>query len=221
MKRVKRNNAITAIYCRTSTNMQALGMEAQIEACKAYCSSHKIENYRVFCDNGISGVAKAEKRRGLSDLMAAVHRGEIERIVTYSFSRLFRSVVDLLVTMQEFSKLGIDFVSLAERIETQSAFGKAMLAIVGAMAELERDLCSERIRNGLRNAVRKGVVLGKEFALSPKQVEELRELRTEGASYKELQAIYKLDRITIYRYLTKNRASKERSLEYDKYMNPT
>jgi|ERR1700722_17604147 DNA invertase Pin-like site-specific DNA recombinase len=79
----------------------------------------------------------------------------------WGFERFARSVSHLLRALETFNALGIQFVSLSEQVDTSTPTGKMVFTVLGAVAELERNLIVERLRAGLRHAVSKGKVLGR------------------------------------------------------------
>jgi DNA invertase Pin-like site-specific DNA recombinase len=100
--------------------------------------------YRVFSDRA-SGAR--ERRPGLDALMADARRGMFDVVVVWRFDRFARSVKQLVLTLEEFKSLGIEFVSHQEALDTSTPMGKAMFTIVAAIAELERSLIRERSVN--------------------------------------------------------------------------
>ena len=169
----------TACYARTSTSMQNSGLEAQIRAMRAYCSQKGIEDFLLFQDENQSGTKAS--RPALDKLMKAVKNKEIDRVIVYSFSRYARSVSHLLNALEDFKKLGVEFVSISENIETNSPMGLAIFTILGAVAALERDILVERVKNGLANAKAKGVKLGRKKTRDSAMI---RELYKKGFTYK-------------------------------------
>jgi DNA invertase Pin-like site-specific DNA recombinase len=102
-----------------------------------------------------------ESRRGLDALMADARRGLFDVVVVWRFDRFTRSVKQLVLALEEFHSLGIDFVSHQEALDTSTPMGKAMFAIIGAMAELERSAIRDRVRAGLDYAKVQGTKSGK------------------------------------------------------------
>lgn len=143
-----------ACYARVSTADQSTGLESQLRVLKQYCESNRITDPEFFADEGISGT-KAN-RPALDRLMAAVENDEISSVVVYSFSRFARSTTHLLQALQIFKRKGVHFVSLTEKIDTNSAVGVAIFSILAAISQLERDLIADRVRVGLANARAKG-----------------------------------------------------------------
>jgi DNA invertase Pin-like site-specific DNA recombinase len=71
--------------------------------------------------------------------MADARRGVFDVVVVWRFDRFARSVKQLVLALEEFRSLGIDFISHQETLDTSTPMGRAMFTIIGAMAELERD----------------------------------------------------------------------------------
>ncbi len=170
-----------AIYTRTSTDRQDTGLEAQERALLDYCSQRGIQAPLKFSDAGISG-SKAS-RPGLNALLLAAREGQIGIILVYSFSRFARNTRHLLDSLEEFERLGISFVSLTENLDTKSAIGKALFTIISAISQLERELISERVKNGLNNARAKGKVVGRK---KTRPSELIQALHTQGMTYREI-----------------------------------
>ena len=174
------------LYGRVSTDQQTGGLESQVRALKEYCTMNKITDYEIFTDEGISGTKSS--RPALDRMMAAVRNGECSCLVVYSFSRFARSVTHLLVGLEELKKNQTSFVSLTERIETDSPIGKAVFVIIGAIAQLERDLICERVKNGLANARAKGKLIGRKKL---RDSDLIRKLLKAGMSYRNISTIAK------------------------------
>jgi DNA invertase Pin-like site-specific DNA recombinase len=105
--------------------------------------------------------------------------------LVWKLDRLSRSLKDLIGTLDELGHLGIDFISYDNKIDTSSPTGKLVFQIIGAVAEFERNIISERVKAGLRNARRKGKRLGRP-PVSPMKIEKAKRLRAEGLSYRKI-----------------------------------
>src|SRR5580704_17000782 len=77
------------------------------------------------------------------------------------FDRTALSVRHFLEILDELNHLGVEFVSFRENIDTGGALGRAMIVIVGAIAELEKNLIIERVRSGMRRARLEGRRIGR------------------------------------------------------------
>jgi DNA invertase Pin-like site-specific DNA recombinase len=102
-----------------------------------------------------------ENRPGLDELMADARRGKFQVVLVWRFDRFARTVKQLVNSLDEFRSLGIDFVSTKEAMDTSTPMGKAMFAIVAAMAELSRDITRENILSGMAYAAKHGTKSGK------------------------------------------------------------
>jgi DNA invertase Pin-like site-specific DNA recombinase len=92
---------------------------------------------------------RKEGRPQLQTLMRAARNHDFDCVLVWKFDRFARSVTHLLRALEEFNHLGIRFISVQDQIDTQSPMGKAMFTMIGAMAELESSLISERVKAGI------------------------------------------------------------------------
>ena len=141
--------------------------------------------YQVYSDRA-SG-AKA-KRPGLDALLADARRGLFNAVVVWRFDRFARSVKQLVLALEEFQVLGIDFVSHQEALDSSTPMGKAMFTVIAAMAELERSLIQERVIAGLAYARENGTKSGKQVG-RPRKIfrrDTVLELRRQGLSWREI-----------------------------------
>ena len=94
-------------------------------------------------------------------MMRDARRGQFDVVLVWASDRIARSVKHFLEVLDELNRLEIEFVSFREQIDTVGPLGRAIVVIIGAIAELERSLIAERVRAGLRNAKAKGKRLGR------------------------------------------------------------
>ena len=141
--------------------------------------------YRLYSDRA-SGAK--ERRPGLDALMADARRGLLDVVVVFRFDRFARSVKQLILALDEFRSLGIDFVSCREALDTSAPMGKAMFTIIAALAELERGVIQERVISGLeyarQNGTKSGRPIGRPKAIFPR--DRVTELRAQGLSGREI-----------------------------------
>ena len=88
--------------------------------------------------------------------MADARHGRFQVVVVWAFDRLARSVRHFLEVLDELNHIKVEFVSFRENIDTSGPLGRAMVVIVSAIAELERNLIIERVRAGMRRAKLEG-----------------------------------------------------------------
>lgn len=132
-----------------------------------------------------------ERRPGLDALMADARRGSFDVVVVWRFDGFARSTKQLVLALEEFRALNIDFVSHQEALDTGTPMGKAMFTIIAAMAELERSVIRERVVAGLRYARERGTRSGKPIG-RPRAVfsrDEVLQLRAQGLSWREIARI--------------------------------
>ncbi|MCY1740949.1 recombinase family protein [Ensifer sp. SL37] len=109
--------------------------------------------------------------------MTRARNRELDCVLVWKFDRFARSTRHLLTALEEFDHLGVRFISLQDQIDTASPMGRAMFTIIGAMAELESSLISERVTAGMQAARSRGKHLGRP-KLSSHLVEEIKTLAT-------------------------------------------
>ena len=127
-------------------------------------------------------------RPGLNALMRDARRGAFDVVVVWRFDRFARSIEQLVLALAEFRSLGIDFVSSQEALGTSTPMGKAMFTIIGAMAELERNVIRERVVAGIEHArvhgTKSGSAIGRPRAIFDRAA--VVELRESGRSWRQI-----------------------------------
>jgi DNA invertase Pin-like site-specific DNA recombinase len=184
-----------ALYARVSTQEQ--DPEVQLAALRHHVAQRGWELSEEFVDQGVSGAR--ERRPALDRLMKAAWTGQFQVVLVWRFDRFARSVKHLVAALETFRSLGVGFVSLQEQLDTSTPIGHAMFTIIGAMAQLERDIIRERVKAGLEHARARGVRLGRPVASV--DVEDLRTLRRQGLSVPDLARRFHCSRSTIRRRL--------------------
>jgi DNA invertase Pin-like site-specific DNA recombinase len=176
-------------YARVSTRDQ--NVDAQRQALLA-------AGCDLIFDDTISGSTKS--RSGLNQAMAALSSGDV--LVVWKLDRLGRSMQHVVNTVLDLDKRGIGFRSLTEAIDLSSSTGKLLLSVFGWLAEVERDLTTERTKAGLAAAKRRGVQLGRKRKLTPNDVEHARRMIESGEqSVAGMARILKVGRNTLGRAL--------------------
>jgi DNA invertase Pin-like site-specific DNA recombinase len=174
-------------YARVSTTGQTL--TAQLAELKA-AGCTKIYREQA------SG-AKAD-RRELLRLLNALAAGDV--VTVTRIDRLARSTFDLFAIVKRIADAGGQFRSLAEPwADTATSTGRLMLAVLGGLADVERDLIRTRTAEGRSRAKARGQHMGRPPALTPQQQAEARQRRAEGATLKELARSYNVGIATIAR----------------------
>jgi DNA invertase Pin-like site-specific DNA recombinase len=160
-----------ALYMRVSTKGHGQTTETQAVALREYAAHRGFEIIEEYRDEGISG--SKDSRPALDHLMKEARTRKFDVVIVARFDRFARSVSHLLRALEEFNHLGIDFVSLSESIDTSTPMGKMIFTVLGAVAELERNLIKERVHMGISRARKEGKQLGR-----PKRIFDREKART-------------------------------------------
>jgi DNA invertase Pin-like site-specific DNA recombinase len=154
---------------RVSTKGHGQTTDTQAVALHEYAQRRGFDviEYR---DEGISG--SKDSRPSLDRLMKDARGRKFDVVIVARFDRFARSVSHLLRALEEFSHLGIDFVSLSESIDTSTPMGKMIFTVLGAVAELERNLIKERVQMGISRARKQGKQLGRPKRIFDKEKAE-------------------------------------------------
>ena len=184
-----------ALYARVSTDGQ--DPEVQLQALRAHATHRGWTIVEEFVDHGYSGAK--EKRPALDRMIKAAWAGTFQAVLVWRFDRFARSVKHLITALEQFRSLNINFISLQEQFDTSTPIGHAMFTIIGAMAQLERDIIRERVKAGLDRARTRGVRLGRPVASA--KPDEVLDLKQQGLSLPEIAKRLHCSRSTVKRRL--------------------
>lgn len=176
-------------YARVSTADQ------QLDSQRDALSTARAE--RIFADT-ITGTART--RPELDQLMRQLRPGDV--VVVTKYDRLARSLKDLLDIVEQIKAQGAGFRSLAEDIDTTTPAGRLVFHVFASIAQFERERITERTREGLEAARRRGRIGGRPHALSPAQKIEVKRMRDEELRpLPEIAALFKVSTKTIRRVM--------------------
>lgn len=148
---------LVGIYTRVSTQEQTEGYSIgeQEERARRFCEAMNWTVYEVYTDPGFSG--GNTDRPALQKMIRDIKSGRISRVIVYKLDRLSRSQKDTLILIEDvFLANGVDFVSMTENLDTSTAFGRAIIGILAAFAQLERENIKERMNLGINARRRSG-----------------------------------------------------------------
>lgn len=130
-----------------------------------------------------ASAADMRGRRSWARLLDDVRHRRVDHVMTWKLDRGFRSVLHCLRTLEELEHHRVGFSCLTQAgIDTTSATGRLMLTVLAAVAEFERGLIAERVKEGMANAKRKGARLGRPSAAArPHVMRHLAEVSAELA----------------------------------------
>jgi len=160
---------------------------------RRYVRERGWELFKEYTDNGISGTK--DSRPALNELMDAAKKRRFDTVLVWRFDRFARSTKHLILALEEFRNLGIDFVSYQENIDTSSPLGSAIFTIISAVAQLERDIIAERVKAGLRRAKENGKKLGRPRIKVDRQ--EILRMRSAGLSLRAIAKETGVSRMTV------------------------
>jgi DNA invertase Pin-like site-specific DNA recombinase len=192
-----------ALYARVSTESQ--DVEVQLIPLRAHVANRGWQIVEEFVDRGFSGAR--ERRPALDRLMRAAWAGQIQAVLVWRFDRFAQSVKHLVSALDTFQSLNVAFMSLQEQLDTSSSMGQAMFTIIGAMAQLERDIICERVTAGLERARARGKTLGRPPIQA--DIETIRQLRAAGHSLGAIARQMHCSRATLRRRLQTAAATPE------------
>ncbi|NMR29946.1 recombinase family protein [Crystallibacter degradans] len=182
-------------YARVSTTDQDAAL--QLDALnKAGCD-------RIYTDNGVSGTKAS--RPELDKMLDHLRSDDV--VVIWKFDRLGRNTKNLLDLVETIEAKGCGFESLTERIDTTGPMGKAMLTIMSAFAQLERDQIVERTRAGLAEAAKNNRHGGRPRKADAAAVARAHDLKGKGVAVPEIAKMLEVSRATVYRYLSESTAA--------------
>jgi DNA invertase Pin-like site-specific DNA recombinase len=183
------------LYCRVSTLDQH--PETQALELRQLATQRGFEIIQEYTDLGVSGVRV--KRPALDRLLADARRGRFEVVLVWACDRLVRSTRHFLEVLDELNRLNIEFVSLRENLDTGGPLGRAVVIIISAIAELERNLIIERVRAGMRRAKLEGRSLGRRPLVLDR--EAICRDRARGLSLGQIAKAHHISRTTAARVL--------------------
>lgn len=148
-----------ATYSRVSTSHHDQNPDIQAKELKKYCEARGwqvVEEIRDFASGG------TDKREGLQRLLKLVDEKQIDCIAVTKLDRLFRSLKQLVTTLDDFQSKGVAFVAIKDAIDYTTPSGRLFTQILGSLAEFEKSLIRERTIAGLEYAIYvKGKKLGR------------------------------------------------------------
>ncbi|CAK6481355.1 recombinase family protein [Peribacillus castrilensis] len=142
-------------------------------------------------------------RKGLHQLFDVIRNGDT--VVVESISRLGRKTLDILNIIQQFEETGVQFISLKENMDTRTSTGKAMFQMMCVIAELERNLIAERVKEGLEASKKRGKTLGRPKLDTEKLAVALRMYDSKEYSIKEIVSATGISQGSLYRVINRRK----------------
>ena len=176
-------------YARVSTDEQTTALQLDALRAAGCVAIH---------EDSASGASRS--RPGLSRAIEDLRAGDT--LVVWRLDRLGRSLRDLLDISEMLRERDVALRSLTDHIDTGTAAGRMLYAVLGAVAQFERDVMRERTVAGMRAAKKRGEHIGRPLALSPAQVREAKKMLERGESTNHVARVLRIGRSTLYRAIS-------------------
>lgn len=188
-----------ALYARVSTKDKAQDPECQLAKLREFCANRNFQIFNEYVD--VSSGANWD-RPALKQLMEDARHRYFGAVIITKLDRFGRSLIDLALSAESFKEWGINFICTDQPIDTTTPSGKLLFQMLGAIAEFERELIRDRVRDGMKRAKEKGSPLGR-----PKKKLNIKEVLS---LYQELKSLRKTaDKLSVSHILIYNLLKKE------------
>jgi len=194
------STGLTVAYLRVSVAGQSNGLESQLAAITKALGG---DPDRVYSDEW---TGRSMERPGLTRMLDSLRPGDT--LILYSLSRLGRSALDTMSTVQRLADSGVIVRSVTESIDTSTPAGRAFLGIILLIAQMERELIVERTQAGLLAARAKGRVGGAKKRLTPAQARSILRAYEDGERMPDIADSHAISVRSAWRYLAQAKASR-------------
>ena len=186
------------LYARVSTHDQKT-LPMQLSAMRDYAEKRGWTVAIEVQDVGSGSTTRPQRET----LIEAARRREIDCVLVWRLDRWGRSLVDLVNTLQELTALDVGFVSLSEALDLTTSSGRALAGMLAVFAEFERDILRDRVKAGIDQARKDGKPHGRPITVG-KLVPEMKRLRREGLSHREIAQRLEVSHASVIRLLRSN-----------------
>jgi DNA invertase Pin-like site-specific DNA recombinase len=177
-------------YARVSTQDQSLSLQIDV------LNHYKVDQIFEEIESG-----KRKNRPQLGELLKVLRKGDT--VVVYKLDRISRSTKHLIELMEQFEEKEIHFVSIQDKIDTTTAMGRFFFRMLASIAELERDIISERTKDGLAAARARGRNGGRPKVESKKILLATKMYESKDYSLSQIKEATGIGATTLYRYIGK------------------
>ena len=192
------------LYLRVSKNEQTI--ENQRIELERVAAAKGWKIIATFKDEGVSGAFGREVRAQYDTMLKQGVQAKFDVVLAWDVSRLSRSLVDLVTTLDELHACGIDLYLHQQAVDTTTPAGKAMFQMCGVFAEFERGILSERVKAGLSRARQEGKTLGRPMKFA--NIKKIIESRKGGKTIRQIASEQKMSVGKIHKVLSENESGK-------------
>lgn len=191
---VKSTPPKAVIYTRVSTESQDATLQEPL--CRQFCEANGWQICKVYSD---SASGRDGNRPGWRSLMKDASEHQFDIVIATKIDRIMRSVASLDTEINRLMKCGVELRCVSQPIDFHGSQGKLMLQLLGAIAEWERNIISERTKDALAVKKSQGVRLGRPPS-APPDIAALASLRRSGMSWNAIAKLVKMSPNTIRQY---------------------
>lgn len=188
---------LAAVYCRVSTTDQF--PENQIRVLRDLADRNGDEIVAEFVDKGVSGSRR--DRDALNQMISAARSRKFSKLYVVSIDRLSRSTKDLIETVELLNAIKVTIVFQRENIDTTTSTGQFFLTVLGSLAQFEREIMRERIKQGIDRAKSQGRKMGRPTKMNDSLRSAVKLLYTKGASVRTIAKTCSLGIGTTYKVI--------------------
>jgi DNA invertase Pin-like site-specific DNA recombinase len=188
----------TAIYARISTDETRQNPETQLRQLREYAAHRGFEIAGEYIDYA-SG--RHTDRTGYKQLIETVRKRQVDVVLVFHYDRLARSTLELMSRVEEFRRLGIDFISYQQNVDTTTDIGNLYFTIMAGLAEYESAQIGRRVKAGMARAKAQGKRVSRP-PLAHRTQQRIKELRQQNVSIRKIATQVGVSKSTVQKYLT-------------------
>jgi DNA invertase Pin-like site-specific DNA recombinase len=186
-----------AIYARISTDETRQNPETQLLQLREYATLRGFEIVGEYIDHA-SG--KHTERTSYKKLIDTVRKRQVDVVLVFHYDRLARSTIELITRVEEFHRLGVDFISYQQHVDTTTDIGKLYFTIMAGLAEYESAQIGRRVKAGMARAKAQGKRISRP-PLAARIRQQIKPLRQQGVSIRQIAAQLGVSKATVQKYM--------------------
>jgi DNA invertase Pin-like site-specific DNA recombinase len=186
-----------AIYARVSTDETRQNPETQLRQLREYAAYRGFQIVGEYIDYA-SG--KQTERTGYKTLIEVVRKRKVDVVLVFHYDRFARPTIELITRVEEFRRLGVDFMSYQQNVDTTTDIGKLYFTIMAGLAEYESSQMGRQVKAGMARAKAQGKNISRPSLPQPTQ-QRIKELRRQNVSIRKIAAQVGASKSTVQKYL--------------------
>ena len=186
-----------ALYARVSTSDKGQDPETQLLVLREYAARRGFVPAGEYVDYA-SGTR--DNRPQYQALLTAARKRQVDVVLVWRYDRFARSTQALVQALHEFHRLGVDFISHQENIDTTTPQGELIFTVMASLAQFERALISERVKAGMARAKAQGKRISR-APLAEELQAQIMALAAEGLSIHQIGKQLGLGYGTAWKYI--------------------